>query len=239
VRRALSESIDRDFMTQKLQRAGQLSAYAFVPPGTANYSFGASTVWAGKPFAARQAEARQLLAQAGFTAAHPLGVEIKTSNNSESVLLTQAIQADWRTIGVKATVVQNDGPVVFAAYANRDFQAGFLAWYADFNDPMTFLGLLKSDTGAQNYGDYKNPAYDALLEQADHEPDAARRGQILGRAEQVLLSDEGILPVFYSVARALVNPHVTGWVDNAEGWHRTRWLCMGPKAAAKASPRGT
>ena len=232
VRRALSESIDRDFMTQKLQRAGQLSAYAFVPPGTANYAYGAGALWAGKPFAARQAEARTLLAQAGFTPAHPLSVEIKTSNNSESVLLTQAIQADWRAIGINATLVQNDGPVVFSAYANRDFQAGFMSWYADFNDPMTFLGLLKSDTGAQNYGDYKNPAYDALLEQADHEPDAARRGQILARAEQALLSDEGILPVYYSVARALVNPHVTGWVDNAEHWHRTRWLCMGPSGTA-------
>ena len=231
VRRALSESIDRDFMTQKLQRAGQLPAYAFVPPGTDNYAYGASTVWAHLPLAARQAQARALLSQAGFTPAHPLSVEIKTGNNSESVLLTQAIQADWRSIGVNATLVQNDGPVVFSAYANRDFQIGFMSWYADFNDPMTFLGLLKSDTGAQNYGDYKNPAYDDLLEQADHEPDAVRRGQILARAEQVLLSDEGILPVFYSVARALVNPRITGWIDNAEHWHRTRWLCMGPNAA--------
>nr|QQZ48737.1 hypothetical protein JKL49_14990 [Phenylobacterium glaciei] len=38
VRRALSESIDREFITGKLMRAGQLPAYAFVPPGTANYA---------------------------------------------------------------------------------------------------------------------------------------------------------------------------------------------------------
>jgi oligopeptide transport system substrate-binding protein len=226
VRRALSESIDRDFMARKLLRAGQVPAYAFVPPGTANYAYGARTVWADKSFTARQAEAKGLLVAAGFTPAHPLKLEIKTTTNSESILLTQAIQADWRAVGVDVSIVQNDGPIAFAAYANRDFQVGFMSWYADFNDPMTFLGLLKSDTGAQNYGDYNNPAYDALLAQADHEPDAVRRGQILARAEQTLLSDEGVLPVYYVVARALVNPRISGWVDNAEHWHRTRWLCM-------------
>lgn len=226
VRRALSESLDRDFMTEKLTRAGQVPAYSFVPPGTANYAFGARARWADKPFGARQAEARALLAQAGFTPAHPLKLEIKVSTNSETILLTQAIQADWRAIGVDASIAQNDGPIAFAAYANRDFQVGFMSWYADFNDPMTFLGLLKSDTGAQNYGDYKSPAYDALLDRADHEPDAGKRALILKQAEQTLMDDEGILPVYFNVARALVNPRVTGWVDNVENWHRSRFLCF-------------
>jgi oligopeptide transport system substrate-binding protein len=199
-----------------------------VPPGSANYPFGAKTIWAGKPLAQRQAEARALLAQAGFDPAHPLRLEIKTTTNSESLLLAQAIQADWRAVGVDARVVQNDGPVAFAAYANRDFQVGAMVWYADFNDPMTFLGLLKSDTGAQNYGDYSNRAFDALLDRADREPDAARRGQILARAEQTMLDDEAIVPVDFTVNRALVNPRIAGWVDNAENFHRTRWLCPRP-----------
>jgi oligopeptide transport system substrate-binding protein len=226
VRRALSEAVDRDFITAKLLRAGQAPAYAFVPSGTANYPFGPKTRWAGEPLAQRQAEAKQLLAQAGFTPAHPLRLEIKTTTNTESLLLIQAIQADWRAVGVEVSIVQNDGPIAFSAYANRDFQVGAMTWYADFNDPMTFLGLLKSDTGAQNYGDYKNPAYDALLAAADKEPDAVRRGQILARAEQVMLDDEAMVTVDHNVTRALVNPRISGWVDNAENFHRSRWLCM-------------
>ena len=225
VRRALSESLDRDFMTAKLMRAGQRPAYAFVPPGTANYPFGPKTRWANASFAQRQIEASALLAQAGFTPAHPLKFQLKTTNNSESLLLAEAIQADWRAVGIQVSILQNDAPVAFAAFANRDFDVGTMAWYGDFNDPMTFLGLLKSDVGAQNYGDYRNPAYDALLGEADREPDASRRGQILARAEQIMLDDEGIAPLFYTVGRALVDPRITGWVDNSENWHRTRWLC--------------
>ncbi len=226
VRRALSEAIDRDFITAKLLRAGQIPAYSFVPPGTANYSRGAKLVWADKPLAQRQIEARALLAQAGYTAEHPLRVELKVSNNTDTMLLTEAIQADWRAIGVDAPIAQNEAAVAFAAYRNRDFDAGFMSWLADFNDPVTFLGLMKSDTGAQNYGDYKSPVYDALLARGDNEPDPVRRAAILARAEQTLLDDEGVAPVYYQVNRNLVSPRVTGWVDNAENFHRARWLCV-------------
>lgn len=226
VRRALSEAIDRDFITGKLLRAGQQPAYSFVPPWTANYAPGPKLRWAAKPFPARQAEARALLAQAGYGPHRPLKLEIKTAMNSDSMLLMEAVQADWRAIGVEATILQNEGQILFAAYRERDFQVGGMQWYADFNDPVTFLGLLKSDTGAQNYGDYDNPAYDALLAAADREPDAAKRAGILARAEQLMLDDEGMAPLYFVVNRNLVSPRVTGWVDNAENFHRARWLCV-------------
>lgn len=226
VRRALSEAVDRDFMTSKLLRAGQLPAYSFVPPGSANYAMGPKLRWSAEPLAQRQIEAKALLAQAGFTPKHPLKLEIKAVNTTDTLLLAEAIQADWRAIGVEASIVQNESAVAFAAYRQRDFQVGLVSWIADFNDPITFLGLLKSDTGAQNYGDYKSPAYDALLVQSDHEPDAVKRAAILARAEQTVLDDEGIAPIYFWVSRNLVAPRITGWVDNAENFHRARWLCV-------------
>ncbi|WP_293901688.1 peptide ABC transporter substrate-binding protein [Phenylobacterium sp.] len=227
VRRALSESIDRDFITRKLMRAGQQPAYAFVPPIAAHYvKDGPRLRWADTPFAARQAQARALLAQAGYTAARPLKLTILTPNNTDTLLLMEAIQADWRAIGVEARIEQNETGVAFSAYRNRAFQVGNMAWYGDFNDPVTFLGLLASDTGAQNYGDYKNPAYDALLAQADQEADEARRARILARAEQLMLDDEGTAPLYFVVNRNLVSRRVTGWVNNAPNFHRARWLCL-------------
>lgn len=226
VRRALSEAVDREFITGKLLRAGQLPAYAFVPPGTAGYAQGSQTVWARKPLAERQAEAKRLLAQAGYGPGHPLSFELKIANSPDTVLLASAVQADWASIGVDAKIVQNEGQIAFAAYRNRDFGVGAMSWFADFNDPVTFLGLMKSDTGGQNYGDYKNPAYDALLNQADNEPNAQRRAGILQRAEQLMLADEAMIPVYFVVNRNLVSPRVTGWVDNVGNFHRARWLCV-------------
>ena len=226
VRRALSMTIDREFITRELLRAGQEPAYAFVPPITANYVKGPRLRWADTPFAERQAEARALLAEAGYTAKRPLKITILSANNSNTLLLMEAVQADWRAIGVEVTLQQNEGAVAFAAYRNRAFEVGSMSWFADFNDPVTFLGLLKSDTGGQNYGDYKNPAYDALLARADQEPDIGKRARILAEAEQLMLDEEAIAPIFYVVNRNLVSPRVTGWVANPPNFHRTRWMCL-------------
>jgi oligopeptide transport system substrate-binding protein len=226
VRRALSEAVDREFIAKKLLRAGQVPAYSFVPPIIAGYAPGPKMAWAGKSLDARQAEARVLLAQAGYGPDNPLKIEIKTANNSDSLLMMEAVQADWRSIGVEVSLQQNEGAIAFAAYRDRDFQAGSMSWYADFNDPVTFLGLMQSTTGGQNYGDYNNPAYDALLAQADQEPDAAKRARILAQAEQIMLNDEGVVPLLYQVTRALVNPRVTGFVDNPLNFHRARWMCV-------------
>jgi oligopeptide transport system substrate-binding protein len=226
VRRALSEAVDRDFITARLLRAGQTPAYSFVPPGTAGAQAGPRTVWAGKPFAQRKADARALLAQAGYGPTHPLRLELKTATATDSMLLTQAVQADWRAIGVEARIAQTESQILFADLNARNFQVGFVSWIADFDDPLTFLGLFQSKTGAQNYGDYANPAYDALLAAADREPDGRRRAAILARAEQRMLDDEAVAPVYFGVSRNLVNPRVTGWEGNLENRHRARWLCV-------------
>jgi oligopeptide transport system substrate-binding protein len=230
VRRALSMGVDRDFITAKLMRAGQKPAYSFVPPTTAGHVEGVRLKWADMPFSERQVVARRLLAEAGYGPERPLSVEIKVPNSPDSLLLSQAVAADWTALGLKVSTVQNEGQIAFAAYRQKDFQVGMMNWYADFNDPLTFLGLFRSDTGQQNYSAYKNPRYDALLDRADLEPDSRKRAKLLAEAEQLMLDEEGTIPVFQVVSRALVSPRVTGWKDNVENFHRARWVCMKPGA---------
>ena len=227
VRKALSAAIDREFIAKKLLRAGQVPAFAFVPPGTANYvEDGPTTSFADMDFEALQDLARRLLAEAGYTPERPLKIEIKTGNTPDTTLIIQAIQADWQAIGVDVALVQNEGQIAFAAYRMRDFEVGAMSWYADYNDPLTFLELLKSDTGPQNYGDYSNPRYDALLAAANAQPDLEARARLLAQAEALMLSEDALAPIYFVVNKALVNPRVTGWVDNIANFHRARWLCV-------------
>jgi oligopeptide transport system substrate-binding protein len=230
VRQAIAMAIDRAFITGKLLRAGQTPTSAFVPAQIAGYlPPGAPhprAYWADWSLARRQAQARQLLAQAGYDRRGPLKLELKTPNLATSILIAQAVQADLRAVGVEATLRQEESQVAYQSFEAKDFQVGLLSWIADFSDPLTFLTLMKSDTGAQNYGDYANPRYDALLDQADHEPDATRRATILAQAEQIMLDDANIAPLYVGVNLNLVSPRVTGWVDNAVDIHPARYLCV-------------
>jgi oligopeptide transport system substrate-binding protein len=230
VRQAIGMAVDRAFITGKLLRAGQIPTTAFVPPGIAGYlppdAPHPHAYWTGWPLARRQTLARQLLAQAGYGAARPLKLELKTSGLRTSALVAQAIQADLHDVGIDLTLRQEEGQVVYRSFEAKDFQIGLLAWIADYSDPLTFLTLMKSDTGPQNYGGYANPRFDALLDQADHEPDGARRAAVLAQAEQLMLDDGYIAPLDVGVNLNLVAPRVTGWVDNAVDIHPARYLCV-------------
>jgi oligopeptide transport system substrate-binding protein len=111
------------------------------------------------------------------------------------------------------------------------------AWVADYNDAMSFLYLMQSSTGEQNYGDYNNPRYDQLLKLADNEPDAAVRARYLAEAERIVLEDAAVAPTYFYVNKNLVNPKITGWKANLVDYHPTRYLCLRghPKAAIAAA----
>jgi oligopeptide transport system substrate-binding protein len=238
VRTAMSMSIDRAFITDKLLRAGQVPTASFVPPGIAGYLPAnvphPGPIWAAWSLERRQAAARVLMARAGYTSDHPLKLELKTFNSGGSLTTAQSIQADLRAIGIDATFRQEDGAVIFQSFEQRDFQIGIAGWVADYDDPMTFLALMRSDTGLQNYGDYRNPRYDALIDRADNEPDGAKRAQYLAQAEQLMLNDANIAPLLVSVNLNLVNPTINGWVDNSSDIHPIRYLCRNAAAAKGA-----
>ena len=226
VRLALNMSIDREFITGKLLRGGQSPAYTFVPPGVANTTPTVPPAWSTWTLEKRQAEARRLLAQAGYGPGNPLKIEIKHRNSPDPMLFMPAIQADWKEVGVETALMQNETQIAYAAYRSRDFQVADAAWSADYNDAMSFLYLQQSTTGSQNYGDYRNPVFDDLLARADNEPDAMVRAGYLARAESIMLDDVAVAPIFFYVNKNLVSPKITGWKDNLTDKHRSRFLCM-------------
>ena len=73
---------------------------------------------------------KALLAQAGYTPERPLKVEIKSANTTETLLLMEAVQADWRLIGVHAQLVQNESQVAYQSYRARDFDVADAGWIA-------------------------------------------------------------------------------------------------------------
>jgi oligopeptide transport system substrate-binding protein len=242
VRTAIDMSIDRRFITDKLGRAGAVPTPSFVPRGVAGYlppnGPHPGPVWGSWPLARRVAAARALMRQAGYGPDHPLKLDMKMFASPTTLTFAQAIQADLQGVWVDTTFRQEDGAVIFTSFNMRDFQLGLVGWVADYDDPMTFLGLMKSNTGAQNYGDYHNPAYDALLDKADHEPDGAKRAQYLAAAEQLILNDAEVAPVYTGVNLNLVNPRITGWVDNDSDVHPVRDLCLNaaPPKPERAAP---
>src|SRR5690606_38407307 len=76
VRRALAMTIERDIITGKLTRFGEIPAFSFVPPGIPGYE-NAEPEWAQWTRARRDEEARRVMAEAGYGPDNPMQVEIR------------------------------------------------------------------------------------------------------------------------------------------------------------------
>lgn len=223
IRLALSMGIDRAFIAEKLSRAGAAPLYNFVPPGMAHYESDPPPVWSKWPFAKRQEAARALLRQAGYGPDHPLTLDYKYQSHSK--VTAAALQADWHAIGVDITLSPEESQILYADLNAGNFQIAFDGWAMDYDDPMTFLELLDSRAGAQNHSHYHSARYDGLIDQANQERDIDKRAKILAQAESIAMSDVAVAPVMTDAARNLVNPNITGWVDNPANWHLKRYLC--------------
>jgi ABC-type oligopeptide transport system substrate-binding subunit len=101
-------------------------------------------------------------------------------------------------------------PSIAAGLAHQRYAAFELYWGADYPDPESMLRMLFGTGTADNYTGYTNPAFDALLDQAAREQDVAARAGLYSAAQQMLIDDAVILPVYYDVAYWLIKPRVKG-----------------------------
>jgi oligopeptide transport system substrate-binding protein len=235
VRRALSMAIDRQFITGKILAAGQQPAYSLVPPGIANYSGGPTKDFMGSDMAARRAEAKKLLEEAGFGPDNPLTFTYNHRNTGDNPRIAPVIQENWRAIAdwVRPEIAGVETQIHYDNLRAGNFEAADAGWIADFNDARNFLYLYETRSGAMNYGKYTNPEFDRLMVQADQERDVARRAAILRQAEEILLRDAAFAPGFFLINKNLVNPRITGFKPNDEDIHRPRYWCTKEAAAAK------
>lgn len=226
VRRALTMAYDNAWVAANIYRTGEQPAYSFVPPGIADYPPDARYPWADWPLERRRAEALRLLQDAGYGPSRPLSFEFSHRNTSDNPRVAVVVQNHWRAIAPWVTV-ELRGVETQVHYANlraKNFDVGDGGWIADYNDAKTYLFLLETRTGPQNYSGYSNPEYDRMMHESDFEPDAARRAQIMSQAEQLMLNDAPICMSVFINSTNLVHPDLTGYEDNLEDIHRARWF---------------
>ena len=193
VRKALSMAINRDVIGPDVLGTGELPAYGWVPPGTANYE-GVEPYqpeWIGRSYEERVAEAKAIMEGLGYTADNPLTLQLKYNTNDNHQRIAVAISSMWEQIGVKAELFNSETAVHYDALRAGDFEVGRAGWLLDYSDPSNTLDLLSTgimQDGAMNwgnnYGRYSNPEFDALMKSAAAEQDLAARAKMLRRCRK-------------------------------------------------------
>jgi len=206
-----------------------------VPPNLPDYPHTAKLSYAGMTLPERQAKARALLAEAGYGPDNPLKFEFLHMQSTDAKRIGAALQSMWKAIGVDVSSAGTETKVAYNNLRNQNFEVALAGWIADFPDASSYLYLAETSSEEMNYSKYSNATYDQLNIDADNEPDLAKRGAILSQAEQILLDEAPMVPLYNAVSKNLVQPYVRGWEDALTNNHRTRWMSIDPVAKAKAS----
>jgi oligopeptide transport system substrate-binding protein len=229
VRKALALGIDRPTVTDKLLRNGERPSCGIIPFVIADYK-SACTLDA-RPMAVRQAEAKALLAEAGFGPAKPLTFVLSQPGSQSGRQVAVALQAMWSQIGAKVEIVQAEAGVHFDKLRKGEFDVALAGWFAN-PDPEFFTYLLKKTSVEVNYGAYDNPKFDAAVTAAETIVDRPKRMAAFKDAEAMALADQAMIPLLLPVHRLLLQTYVKGVTPNPGGGYPSRYISVQRPGAA-------
>ncbi len=222
VRRAFSLAIDRVQLAASQPQQHLLAATGLVPPGTDDYHYTGDHALRFDP-----AEARRLLAAAGFPEGKGFpATDLPFDTSARHQHFAEILQQMWeRNLGVRVNLANIEGRVYHAERVQRKYTLSRGGWVGDYLDPHAFLSVHLTG-GGQNVAGYANPEFDALVRRALDQRDRAARHEIYRRAEDILMRDLPIIPLFHYTAQHLVAPSVRGRYPNLLDYHpyQGMWL---------------
>jgi oligopeptide transport system substrate-binding protein len=226
LRQALAMAIDRETLAAKVLGDGEIPAYGWVPPGVDGYDPQAFA-WKVLDGPARRAAAKRLYEEAGYSTERPAEFTLSFNKSPLHDRIALAVTAMWQEVlGARVTLRAEEFRVLKQTIDARDVQAFRGSWIADYNDPYSFLQVLRGGFGI-NLPRYRDEAYDALLDEAAVYRDG-RRAALLAEAEQRLLEAVPVVPLFFYVSKHLVAARVGGWYDNVMNVTYSKDLALAP-----------
>jgi ABC-type oligopeptide transport system substrate-binding subunit len=198
VRRAFVLATDRERLADVVLRGyGSPATGGFVPPGMPGRSAGI-----GLPYDPGQA--RQLLAEAGYSGGHGFPV-VKALVPEAKVPQSKYLRAQWReSLGVDIPWESMEWSR-FRDRMDREPPHLFLvAWGADYPDPNNFL----RESSFWDHTRWQNKVYNILVEKARRLTDQGKRMELYQEADRILVEEAPIMPLIYSRQGLLVKPWV-------------------------------
>ena len=227
VRRALALALDRGEIAAHVMKSGELPAGSLVPPDTAGYTSRARVDF-------DPAAARALLAEAGFPGGEGMPpVDILYNTSEAHKTIAEAVQRMWREhLGVDARLLNQDWKVYLSSMNTLDYTVARSSWVGDVVDPVNFLECFLTGGGNNRCG-WSSPEYDRLIRDSYAEVDPARRLELLQQAEEILLGEAPVIPVYYYTWTFLMAPEARGFQPNMLGLFRWQDLWLEPGGAQK------
>ncbi|MDF7658275.1 peptide ABC transporter substrate-binding protein [Erwiniaceae bacterium L1_54_6] len=226
VRKALTWTIDRRIIAEKVLGTGEKPAWRFTPDVTAGFTPQKSFMQQHSQ-QELNAQAKSLLTAAGYGPGKPLHLTLLYNTSESHQKIAIAVASMWKkNLGVDVTLQNQEWKTYIDSRNSGNFDVIRASWVGDYNEPSTFLSLLTSNHSG-NIARFHNADYDAVLTKASNETSAQARNQDYNRAEQILAEQAPIAPIYQYTNGRLIKPWVKGYpITNPEdvAYSREMWI---------------
>ena len=210
VRQAINYGFDREKLVLYLRNSLGIPAQSgFVPAGLPSFD---STEVKGYNYNSQRA--RQLLAEAGLAGKQLPEIKLLTIPIYADIASYIARQLEELGFKVQVEGIQKSLLLEMTSSSRALFFRG--SWIADYPDAENYLSVFYSKNPAPpNYTRYNNPRFDALLESALAETNDSLRYRLYRQADQLVMQDAPVVPLWYDMVIHLVQPWVHDFHPNA------------------------
>ncbi len=220
VRKALTLAIDRNRIVEVMAK-GNIPASGFVPPGFPDHEgndfFEKAGTYGIVNDGSRADEAKELMAEAGYPDGEGFPKFTLMYNTSEGhQLVAEMVQEMWKTnLGIECDLENQEWAVFQDTRKEGDYEVARGGWITDFLDPMGLLAIFQSNND-YNDPNYYNSTYDELVSAAN-ESVGADHFEKLYAAQEILMTDLPIVPVYHYTRMFLSSPQVKNWTRSKLG----------------------
>jgi peptide/nickel transport system substrate-binding protein len=192
VRRAINFAIDRHAYVLAVRQGGAVVGPALMPKPFGVWGLLDKELRTLPGYRAPdldKAEAKRILASAGFGPGKPLRVELVTRAFAIYVDLGSFVVDQLRLVGVEATLKQLDTAAWFPTLARHDFQIGANLTAGVVDDPDAYFFENYKCGASRNYTNYCNDEVDRLIDLQSQEMDREKRQKLVWEIERKLEAD--------------------------------------------------
>jgi len=210
LRQALNYAIDRHrIVTYLLNGRGQPALHGVLPPSMPGFT---SSI---KGYRYDPDQARRLLALAGYPNGKGLPtLLLQLGNSQRTASIAEAIQAQWKEIGVNVELRQVDFPQHLSMVRAGDLALWRTSWIGDYPDPENFLALFIHANIAPNGPNttrIDRRDLDSLYAAAlSPRLSFDERAALYQRMEQIVVEEAPWIFLYYHVVLRVYNPNVKG-----------------------------
>jgi peptide/nickel transport system substrate-binding protein len=217
VRRALTMLVDRTRFNQVAFGGHSRAITGPYAPGTPSYD---ATI---APWPYDPAAAKKLLDEAGAGGLKITFLYYGASRSAEQ--LGTLMKEDFAKAGVTLELASVDFAVQLDRLRHHAFDASALQWTLSLEQDNYDLFHSSQAAGGQNFGSYKSPAADALLDQIRVTPDDGARHSLDRQLHRRIHDDQPYTFISMREVETLLSPRVHALVPSQDGFTFARaWL---------------